>query len=105
MNNQEVTKIAEEIRKHFPDAKIILFGSRAKGTHLKTSDIDLIVISKKFENIHFTQRTTHILKILYKSKTLPKVGLDILCYTPEEFEKKKKEIGIIKEAVMYGKEI
>lgn len=98
-------KIAEIIRKHIPDAKIILFGSRARGTYIKTSDIDLIVVSKKFEKMHFTQRTAYLLKILYRAGALPKQGLDILCYTPGEFEKKKNEIGIVKEAVSYGKEI
>ena len=31
--------------------------------------------------------------------------VDFLCYTPEEFEKKKKEISIVKEAVKEGIDI
>jgi hypothetical protein len=31
--------------------------------------------------------------------------MDILCYTPEEFEKKKKQIGIVRTAVEEGIEI
>lgn len=33
------------------------------------------------------------------------VDLEPLCYTPEEFEKKKKQIGIVSEAVKEGIEI
>jgi hypothetical protein len=29
-------------------------------------------------------------------------SFDILCYTPEEFERKKREIGIVREAVKEG---
>ena len=31
--------------------------------------------------------------------------MDILCYTPEEFEKLKKRIGIVQEAVKEGIEV
>lgn len=37
------SKIVAILRALFPDAKIYLFGSRAQGTHRKTSDIDVAV--------------------------------------------------------------
>ena len=30
------------------------------------------------------------------------VDLEVLCYTPQEFERKKKQIGIVKQAVKDG---
>jgi len=44
------------IRRWDPDARIFLFGSRARGNHLKDSDYDLIVVSSRFEGIPFTKR-------------------------------------------------
>ncbi len=105
MSQQEIKKIAEAIRRHIPDAKILLFGSRARGDNLTTSDIDLIVISKTFQNTHFTRRAAHILKILHQEHALPRTDIDILCYTPQELHKKKNEIGTIQHALKHAKEI
>ncbi|RDD52832.1 MAG: nucleotidyltransferase [Candidatus Korarchaeota archaeon NZ13-K] len=100
-----VLRVVEAIRRHIPDARIILFGSRARGDALKESDIDLIVVSKAFEGVGFTDRATYILKILWREGALPPVDVDLLCYTPEEFEEMKKRISIVSEALKYGVEL
>ncbi|MCX8175775.1 MAG: nucleotidyltransferase domain-containing protein [Candidatus Bathyarchaeota archaeon] len=94
-------EIAEIIKKHYPDALILLFGSRAREEHLVDSDIDLIVVSSRFKNVEFIERPVSILRILYNEGV--KKSLDILCYTPEEFRKKSQEIGIVREALKTGK--
>jgi len=38
-----------------------------------------------------------VLRILWRAKAPPNTDLDLPCYTPEEFEKKKEEIGIVRE--------
>ncbi|MBI5804285.1 nucleotidyltransferase domain-containing protein [Candidatus Pacearchaeota archaeon] len=86
--------------KLFSPEKVILFGSRARGEHLEDSDIDVIVVSKKFNGINFRERIIEAYGMWDK-----KQGLDIICYTPEEFEKKKKQIGIVQEAVKEGIEL
>lgn len=103
--NRDIERILEVLRSNIPDARIVLFGSRARGDALKTSDIDLIIISKVFENMHFTDRASYVLKILWKNRALPRVNVDVLCYTPNEFERKKEEIGIVREALRYGIEL
>lgn len=40
---EEQTQIIKVIEIFFPDAKIYLFGSRAKNTHTATSDIDIAI--------------------------------------------------------------
>jgi len=103
--DEMVERVAEAIRKHLPDARIIIFGSRARGDALKESDIDLIVVSKRFEGMHFADRATHILKILWREGALPPVDVDLLCYTPEEFEERRREISVVSEALKYGVEL
>src|SRR3989344_3935971 len=85
------------IRRKFNPKQIILFGSRARGDNLKTSDVDLIVISEKFKNINFHDRMVQAYGLWNKP-----IDLEVFCYTPEEFERKKKQIGIIREAVKEG---
>jgi len=85
--------------------RIILFGFRARGDALKKSDIDLIVVSRKFGGMHFTDRAMCVLKILWREGALPPVDVDLLCYTPEEFEERKREISVVSEALKYGIEL
>lgn len=48
--------IIETIKKHIPECKIYLFGSRARKTHSEGSDIDLAVDSKKRIALHLIAR-------------------------------------------------
>lgn len=60
--------------------KIVLFGSRARGTHLPGSDIDLLVVQESDEPRY--QRSIPISAALYD---LPiEVDTEIMVYTPEE---------------------
>ncbi|MEM2897348.1 MAG: nucleotidyltransferase domain-containing protein [Candidatus Bathyarchaeia archaeon] len=77
-----------------------MFGSRAKRDFLEESDYDITIVSKAFEGIPLLKRLGMLYELWgYKLKA------DILAYTPKEFELKKREIGIVKEAVKTGIEI
>jgi hypothetical protein len=93
-------RIAKVIRQHYPDAKIIFFGSRIRGDYLKDSDYDIIVVSKTFKGKHFTERSSDVLKALWNAGIVG--DFEILCYTPEEFERKKRSLGIVREALREG---
>jgi len=80
--------------------KMILFGSRAYDTPKKWSDFDLIIVSKDFRNKISFRRSLGFYK--YWNLDYP---VDFLCYTPEEFNKLRKQITIVKEAVENGIEI
>jgi predicted nucleotidyltransferase len=79
----------------FNPEKIILFGSLARGDWDKVSDIDIIVIYETGKA--FLDR----MKELYLSWNIPK-AVDILAYTPGEFEKMMKESSFVAEAVKEG---
>ncbi len=77
--------------------RVLAFGSRARGNPLKESDLDLLVVSESFEEIPFIQRAPQLLWDL----RVP-FAIEVLCYTPEEYERKRKEIGIVKLASKEG---
>ncbi|MEN4017549.1 MAG: nucleotidyltransferase domain-containing protein [Methanobacterium sp.] len=85
------------VKKEFNPELVLLFGSRARNEYLKESDYDFIIVSKKFEGIHFLERIQQLLEFWDLDQ-----DVDILPYTPEEFEKKKNEIGIVNEAFKEG---
>ncbi len=94
----EIRRIIEIIRNRFNPKLILLFGSRARGDSLRYSDFDLIIVSEYFNGIPFIRRIEEVYMIIDSD-----LKLDIICYTPEEFENKKKEIGIVKKAIEEGR--
>lgn len=98
MDKKELLKEIENFKQKLPfDSKIIVFGSRIKGENRRDSDIDLIIVSEYFRNIKFNKR----IPIMYDYWDL-NFPVDFLCYTPEEFEEKTKEITIAKTANQEG---
>ena len=80
--------------------RAIIFGSRARGDHLEESDLDLILVSGDFEGVFFTDRSSQVHR--YWDGYL---GLEVLCYTPGEFEKKRRRIGLVQDALREGIEV
>jgi len=97
---KEIIKELKILKKDHQVEKMFLFGSRAREEHLLSSDADVIVVSKKFSGVPFRKRPNKFLD----AWKLP-VDLEILCYSPEELERKRKEIGLVREALKQGKEI
>ncbi len=83
-----------------PIQKLILFGSRATDKAKEDSDVDLILISEKFKRLNFIKRAAKMYD--YWDLNLP---VDFLCYTPKEFEKLRKQVSIVSEALKKGIEI
>ena len=81
-------KIKETLeKKGIKVEKIILFGSRVRDDYLRDSDYDFIVISRDFEGISIFKRIEMVLDI--------KENIDVICLTPEEFEREKKFLGSV----------
>jgi len=80
----------------FNPIKIIIFGSYARNEQDEHSDIDIIVVYDT--NKKFLDR----LKELYMEWNIPK-AVDILAYTPEEYERMLKQSAFVYDAVTQGK--
>lgn len=85
---------------HIPIKKMIFFGSRVTGKPHRWSDIDLIIVSTKFGHLNFRKRATKMYD--YWNLNFP---VDFLCYTPEEFDRFKKQVSIVRDALRDGIEI
>ena|SRR3989338_2150658 len=97
---KELGQFKRTLRKEVDVSTMILFGSRAWGKPHRDSDVDLLIVSSMFRRRRLLKRGIN----LYQHWNLD-YPVDFLCYTPEEFEKKKKQIGIVRQAVEEGIEI
>ena len=78
---QHLTRLIHE---ELPGAKILLFGSRARGDHTQTSDYDLAVISEEA-----TDKKTLFSTLNKKIIQELNIPIDLVLYTPEEYEQGK----------------
>lgn len=85
------------VEQHFEPEHLILFGSRVYGQPAEWSDVDMILVSRRFRSIRFPERARTFVRAIR-----PGIGMDVLCYTPEEFEMKRREAGMVAEACERG---
>lgn len=97
---KELKQVKKKLGKKYKIERMFLFGSRARGEELLTSDADVIIVSADFEKIPFRQRPGDFLM----AWALP-VDLEIICYTPQELKRKQKELGLVQEALKQAREI
>jgi predicted nucleotidyltransferase len=92
-----VREALPRLREAFAPLHVVIFGSRVRGDALSTSDLDVILVSPRFGSMRFLERPVRALETLgYPG------GIEFLCYTPDEFETKREELGIVRIAVETG---
>jgi len=79
----KIVRLLNQLEEYNPE-KVILFGSQAKNSSDSYSDIDLIII--KNTRKLFLDRIKDVLGIIK-----PNFAIDILVYTPGEFQKMVSE--------------
>jgi predicted nucleotidyltransferase len=101
---EEIRKFKNRIKKEFFVDKIILFGSAARNEMKRDSDVDIIVVSKKFGR----RDVFRIVPELYgewHDKQKIDYPVDIILFNVKEFNRLKKEVSIVSEALREGIEI
>ncbi len=80
----ELQRFLTILPQHYQPQKIIRFGSIADGETGEWSDLDLVIV--KETNRPFLDRIREVMQVLR-----PQIGVDILVYTPREFEQLTQE--------------
>lgn len=96
----EMMEKLREFKRKIGVERMFLFGSYPRGEFTEDSDLDLLLVSGKFRGKSFHER--------YRGLWLKwdlKVPVDFLCYTPEEFERERRRVSLVREALLEGIEI
>jgi predicted nucleotidyltransferase len=88
----ELNRYVTMLREQYNPESVRVFGSMATGTVHEWSDIDLVIV--KETNQRFLERTKEVLQLLQ-----PKVGLDVLVYTPDEFKQLCQERAFVRDEI------
>ena len=89
----ELRRITKILRARYSPEELILFGSLTEGKIEEASDIDLIIIKKT--NKRLFDRIGEVIKMCK-----PKMAVDFIVYTPEEFRRLKEGESFIKKEVI-----
>jgi predicted nucleotidyltransferase len=81
------------LREHYQPERVMLFGSLATGETGEWSDIDLVIVKETTRR--FLDRVADVMRLLR-----PNVGVDILVYTPEEFETLCRERAFVRDEIL-----
>ncbi len=90
---EELRRYVETLVIHYRPQRILLFGSLAQGRAGEFSDIDLIIVKETEKR--FLDRIAEVIRLIR-----PREALDVLVYTPEEFEQLCQERLFFKEEVL-----
>lgn len=85
MTFDDLRTIADQIVRVADPLKVILLGSRARGTERVDSDIDLLVVAERPINKPWNRRIA--IGNMYRSITSFGVPVDILLFTPDEISR------------------
>lgn len=89
----ELARYLDLLEKHVAPEKVILFGSLAGDRVKEWSDIDLVIVTNT--QARFLDRSKEMLRLLQ-----PRVGLDVLVYTPDEFEQLCRERPFFQQEIL-----
>ena len=95
--NKEIKGFLNKLKLKFNPENIILFGGRANGDGWRMSDYNFIIVSSKFKDMHWLKRISKIVRLWDVI-----ADIDVLPYTPKEFEDKKKNSSVVRSALKHG---
>ena len=97
-NGQKIAKnYVRRLARSITVRQAILTGSRATGSYLEDSDVDLIIVSDDFSKMQLPERLRYLQK-QWKSK----IPLEAFGYTVNEFATLSRKSTYVKEAVRTG---
>jgi len=98
-------KIVNNYLKHLESKikinKVLLFGSFAYGNPNKHSDVDLAIVSSDFKKQDFWERVNFLTKM--RRDVADTIAMDVIGYTPQEFQHIEKHSAIMAKAKRDGK--
>jgi len=93
----QLQRFRRRLAKRYGIERMILFGSQARGEARRDSDVDVIVVSRRFRRKNPIDRAA-----LLRLEWDPRRPVDFLCYTPEEFRELSKRPSIVAVALEEG---
>ena len=90
---RELMRVVDVIVRHYHPRKILLFGSLATGDVHEWSDVDIVIVMDT--KARLIDRIGEVLSLCR-----PRVAMDFLVYTPEEFDRLARDEQFVQEEIV-----
>ncbi len=97
---ETLNQLAKQLNESHGPVEIYLFGSFAKGDWFEDNEVDIIVVSEKFEGKPMPERVNAVRKL-----APGRMAFEILAYTPKELKEAARRSVVIQDASTYWKKI
>jgi len=94
---RELVRFLKRLKRELGAVEVYIFGSRAYGTPLLESDLDMIVVSEEFGRRDFVENMELLSRMWDGS-----FSIEMFPYTPEQIEKYAEKKTVISEALKKG---
>ncbi|MGC8571400.1 MAG: nucleotidyltransferase domain-containing protein [Caldivirga sp.] len=96
---KDVESFLREVNERFRIREAYLFGSFVRGDWLRTSDVDLVIVSEDFEGMRFLERLDVLNKIQWDLGL--KHFIEVIPLTPREFLEQIQHSVVLRDASKY----
>ena len=100
-----LTQYLDRITREFAPAEVWVWGSRVYGEPDEYSDVDMVLVSDRFEGIPFWKRRALFRQVTGIADDPNAQVVDVLCYTRGEFQEKASSPTVVREAVQRGSRV
>jgi predicted nucleotidyltransferase len=105
---REVVEAVRKLMKELSEEEITierayLFGSHAKGSWLRTSDVDLVIVSRGFKGMPFIKRLDLVNRVQWRAGIRP--FIEAIPLTPDELKERVERSAVLRDASRYWIEI
>ena len=83
--------------------EVYVFGSRVRGDWLKTSDIDVVIVSEDFRGMSFLERLDLVERVQWEEGISPHI--EAIPLTPEELRERIERSAVLRDASRYWKRL
>ena len=94
---RKLVRFLKRLKRELGAVEVYIFGSRAYGTPLLESDLDMIVVSEEFGRRDFVENMELLSRMWDGSFTV-----EMFPYTPEQIEKYAEKKTVVSEALKRG---
>jgi len=94
---RKLVRFLKRLKRELGAVEVYIFGSRAYGTPLLESDLDMIVVSEEFGKRDFIENMELLSRMWDGS-----FSIEMFPYTPEQIEKYAEKKTVISEALKKG---
>jgi predicted nucleotidyltransferase len=101
---EAVRKLMKELsEEEITIERAYLFGSHAKGSWLRTSDVDLVIVSRGFKGMPFIKRLDLVNRVQWRAGIRP--FIEAIPLTPDELKERVERSAVLRDASRYWIEI